>query len=763
MPRPKGSRNKPKITHAEAAVANEAAQTEYREQKKRGRPKKTLSDKPHTTPKSGARSPLSDSSKCNDGHPHGGEPCNKPEGHEGLHDNVVAATQTPPSESTQQDLVLLNPVTGEIVGPAKVLDLSKSLIPHYSHSFLKMVAQCSAQAYFKKGHFPQRKSFALERGSCVHHLLELFAKEGKDPVAGLPDAWRLYITDHVAEMNEDDQEKAAKEYDNTKRMLEEFVYENKQLFKERVRPEDIEVEFNLDIPLRLGDKTFTRKFNGKIDLVLWSEDRTKYRIIDYKGLALDTPIPTPHGWTTMADLKEGDEVFDRDGKPCRVVHKSEIHNRKCYQITFDDGLKIICDDEHRWITKTGSTCYTKLASGEKKMYDYRKESVKTAAEIAETLKNKGQKHHQLLNAAPLKVKHKELLLDPYLLGCWLGDGTTSNGSITSADPEIFEAFSEGGFSVTSIQKKKDANCETRTFGGLYNILSQMDLVGHKYIPEAYLWASTEQRLALLQGLMDTDGSWNKDRRQAVFTNINLKLVQALADLISSLGAKAKIHPITAKKGHYTSYRYYYVTFVPTWFNPFRLKRKADLVITKNTAHYRVITDVKEVPSVPTQCIEVDSPSHTYLCTRAMIPTHNTSASAPGENELALDSQFALYFYAGEQLYGKKASALDYYLLNGVHICRDKNGNSIRFSSKAHPRELGQRKSGCEITYALKVPKKTDEEIQELFNAYYAPLVVKYESGIVAKEGRSDVRNRCNLCTFSEYCATVREFPAPRII
>lgn len=423
MPRPKGSRNKPKITRAEAAVANEAAQTEYREQKKRGRPEKTLSNNPHTIPKYGTERPLSDNSKCNDGHPHGGEPCNKPKGHKDEHDNLSAASQTSPSESTQQDLVLLNPVTGEIVGPAKVLDLSKSLIPHYSHSFLKTVAQCSAQAYFKKGHFPQRKSFALERGSCVHHLLELFAKEGKDPVKGLPEAWRFYIADHVAEMNEADQEKAAKEYDNTKRMLEEFVYENKQLFKERVRPEDIEVEFNLDVPLRLGDKTFTRRFNGKIDLVLWSEDRTKYRIIDYK----------------------------------------------------------------------------------------------------------------------------------------------------------------------------------------------------------------------------------------------------------------------------------------------------------------------------------------------------TSASAPGANELALDAQFALYFWAGEQLYGKKASALDYYLLNGVHICHDEEGKSIRFSSKSHPREIGQRKSGCEITYALKVPKKSDEEIEELFNAYYAPLVVKYESGIVGKEGRADVRNRCNLCTFSDYCATVREFPAPRII
>lgn len=423
MGRRPGSKNNPQITHAEATVANEDVQTEYREPKRRGRPKKTLSNNPHTIPKYGTERPLSDNSKCNDGHPHGGEPCNNPKGHKGKHDNLSATPQTPSSENTQQDLVLLNPVTGEIVGPAKVLDLRVSARAHYSHSFLKSVAQCSAQAKFKAEHAPQRKAFSLERGSCVHHLLELFAKEGKDPVAGLPEAWRFYITDHVTEMNEADREKAAKEYDNTKRMLEEFVYENKQLFKERVRPEDIEVEFNLDVPLRLGDKTFTRKFNGKIDLVLWSDDRTKYRIIDYK----------------------------------------------------------------------------------------------------------------------------------------------------------------------------------------------------------------------------------------------------------------------------------------------------------------------------------------------------TSASAPDPNSLALDAQFSLYFWAGEQLYGKKASALDYYLLNGVHICHDEEGKSIRFSSKAHPREIGQRKSGCEITYALKVPKKSDEEIEELFNAYYAPLVVKYESGIVAKEGRADVRNRCNLCTFFEYCATVREFPAPRII
>src|SRR5690606_15857985 len=72
-----------------------------------------------------------------------------------------------------------------------------------------------------------------------------------------------------------------------------------------------------------------------------------------KALALDTPIPTPSGWTTMGSLKVGDEVFDESGKRCKVTHAFDVlYNRPCYRVRFDDGSEIVADAEHLWVTRT---------------------------------------------------------------------------------------------------------------------------------------------------------------------------------------------------------------------------------------------------------------------------------------------------------------------------------------------------------------------------------------------------------------------------
>ena len=86
---------------------------------------------------------------------------------------------------------------------------------------------------------------------------------------------------------------------------------------------------------------------GQIDLLI--KDGNDIILGDYKGLPLDTDIPTIDGWSTIKDLKEGDYIFDKDGYPTKILHKSEIHNNPCYKITFDNGKSIIADHEHRWL------------------------------------------------------------------------------------------------------------------------------------------------------------------------------------------------------------------------------------------------------------------------------------------------------------------------------------------------------------------------------------------------------------------------------
>ena len=116
-------------------------------------------------------------------------------------------------------------------------------------------------------------------------------------------------------------------------------------------PRDVVVHSN---ELRLdGIEVAGVPFKGFVDRVDTLPDG-RLRIIDYKGLALDTPIPTPTGWTTMGDLSVGDEVLGAAGTGVAVTGKSQVHNRPCYQLTFSDGSTVICDNVHLWQVEDGT-------------------------------------------------------------------------------------------------------------------------------------------------------------------------------------------------------------------------------------------------------------------------------------------------------------------------------------------------------------------------------------------------------------------------
>jgi hypothetical protein len=370
-------------------------------------------------------------------------------------------------------------------------------------------------------------------------------------------------------------------------------------------------------------------------------------IPDYKGLALDTAIPTPTGWTTIRDLSVGDQVFDAAGKPCTVTAKSEVHMRRCYRMRFDDGSSVICDDEHLWVTTAGRNSpgsrYTT--------------AVRTTEQIRQTLKLHGQRQHRIQVAGALQLPAAELPIHPYVLGCWLGDGNTSSGRISKPDQELFDRIADCGYQLGKTAPSNH-KCPTRTVYGLSTQLRAIGLLGHKSIPPIYLRAGYEQRLELLRGLMDTDGSWNSTRHQAVFTSTDKALAEDVRELACSLGQRAIVHAVT-QSGFGLTVEAYRVTFTPTnGMNPFALSRKADKVHvpTDKFSKRRVIVAVEEIPTVPTQCIAVDSPDRTYLCTESMIPTHNTAADASDD---AMQKDIAKYGYNCQAAwYEEAAQALE---------------------------------------------------------------------------------------------------------
>jgi recombination protein RecA len=167
-------------------------------------------------------------------------------------------------------------------------------------------------------------------------------------------------------------------------------------------------------------------------------------------------------------------------------------------------------------------------------------------------------------------------------------------------------------------------------------LRELGVLGDKHIPESYLHGSVAQRLALLQGLMDTDGTVSATGAEVgrgagaarcEFSVVSKRLASDVHELLLGLGIKATLHEGPALlKGRVvgTRYRLGFQTNLPV----FRLPRKAARLIPLRTrrATLRYITTVEPVPSVPVRCIQVDHPSHTYLAGRECVPTHNTTVA-----------------------------------------------------------------------------------------------------------------------------------------
>ena len=176
-----------------------------------------------------------------------------------------------------------------------------------------------------------------------------------------------------------------------------------------------------------------------------------------KALALDTPLPTPSGWTTMGEVSVGDQVIAADGSPTAVVAATEVmHGRPCFKITFDDGSTIVADEEHQWLTDTRASRKSAQAAsvGHSGVRNQRVfPSVRTTREIANTLRcntSDQRLNHSVRNTRPLALPHAELPIGPYTLGAWLGDGASATARITTADEEVLLRIGGEGYVTKQI-------------------------------------------------------------------------------------------------------------------------------------------------------------------------------------------------------------------------------------------------------------------------------------------------------------------------
>lgn len=332
-----------------------------------------------------------------------------------------------------------------------------------------------------------------------------------------------------------------------------------------------------------------------------------------KRATIDSVIPTSSGWTTLGDISVGDKVIDRFGNPVNVTYVSPIEpNPDAYRITFSDGNYIDADAEHQWYTET-------LNEREKRKLG----GVRTTKEIIDTLISKRKTkalNHAIPTTKPLNLPEAKLPIPPYTLGAWLGDGTTIDGSICSEDDEILESIRNDGYVV----RKRESTPNMYGILGLQVELKEHGLYGNKHIPLTYSRASYGQRLALVQGLMDTDGYVRNDGLCEFSVNHKI-LAEGFLDLIQTLGIKATMHESNSKlygRVTGTRYRISFKTELPVC----RLKRKIGRLPKKLSTQrslYRYIVSVEPITPVPMRCISVDGPDNTYLIGDAYIPTHNT--------------------------------------------------------------------------------------------------------------------------------------------
>ncbi len=391
-------------------------------------------------------------------------------------------------------------------------------------------------------------------------------------------------------------------------------------------------------------------------------------------ICIDQPVLTTNGWSTVKDLTTEDVVFSEAGEQVKVLGATPVQSdRRCYEITFDTGEKIVTDHSHRWRVSTNALIQAKSLRGEKDsvrsesynqrikakaLYDkgtHYKDvatelgvSIRTAQEyLARYRKGIIDKHFgqreltlstedmflkgifcasphktncynfKLPVAPPLNLDEKPLLIDPYCLGVWLGDGTSKNSGMTFIDLEILEFFKSVGYDVTSYDRKTHRVKQPFTAQ-----LRELDLLGNKHVPTDYLFGSYDQRLALLQGLMDTDGHCTAEGKCS-FDNTNMELINAAAFLIRSLGMKAHLPQPTRKSGYPDCHR---VVFRAMKSTPvFRLQRKLNNQVTavRNRVKHHAIIDIQPVKPVPVRCISVDSPNRLFLVGNSLVPTHNT--------------------------------------------------------------------------------------------------------------------------------------------
>ena len=368
----------------------------------------------------------------------------------------------------------------------------------------------------------------------------------------------------------------------------------------------------------------------------WLSNHGVRRLAKGSGKAeiLTAEVPTPTGWTTVGDLRVGDEVFGSDGVPTRVTQLHPVRDDlDSYRVTLSDGSSSVFSGEHLFDvdefiggpTRVRRTLSVAEMAETGLVFPRRLTAGKTRA-------TKGGVGRFALPRNPvLELPDADLPIDPYLFGYWLGDGDSDAPRITvSAQdaPHLIEQIEAADVEHGELTPTSTAYRLRFGNGWARRALRELGVLGGKRIPAAYLRASADQRLALLQGLMDSDGTIAKNGA-AEFCSCSPDLASGTAELIRSLGYKCNVRESDAVLNGRVVGKRYRIGFKPySHRNVFRLPRKAERVQEmRRRPPERIVVSIERVDPEPMRCITVAAPDGLYLTGRTLWVTHNSPFAA----------------------------------------------------------------------------------------------------------------------------------------
>ncbi|MCT7354681.1 helicase-related protein [Streptomyces sp. 15-116A] len=340
-----------------------------------------------------------------------------------------------------------------------------------------------------------------------------------------------------------------------------------------------------------------------------------------KAQPLDALVLTPAGFRRMGEMRVGDEVVVPDGEIALIDGVFPQGERDVWRMVLSDGSAVECDDEHLWIVGTSGGWHRGQAP-----------KVMTTREIRlDTFEANGSSKWYIPAATPVDLGgDSRLPLDPYLFGLLLGDGSfRHNLRLSTTDDEIHDAVAAAVAPECRLVPVKGSHCDytiqlsQRVGGGrnpVIQTLRDLNLWGETshgtFVPDEFKNTSVKNRLALLQGLLDTDGTIQADGMSVSLCTASRRLADDVAWLVRSLGGRARVLPKRAA--------FNVSVALPDEYMPFRLTRKADRVRPRPKHHtfWRGIRGVEHVGRKPVQCISVAHPSHAYVTDNFTV-THNT--------------------------------------------------------------------------------------------------------------------------------------------